>query len=314
MATKNALVTDLVHDNLIEAFQRWGWSVDYYPKMSLEDCKKVVLGYEVLVINSKIIADRSFLDLGQKLEVIARLGSGLDIIDLPYAEKKNITVINSPEGNRLAVAEHVAMMILAFYNHLLWADQDVRNMTWNREQRRGRELNEMTLGIIGYGNTGEALANVMSGFQMKILAYDKYRSGFGSQHVQEVSSADIFSADIITLHLPLTKETHHLVDKHFLEKMNPHSIIVNTSRGTIVETKALVHALMEGQIAGACLDVFENEKPQTYSKEEIDLYSQLFKMQNVVLSPHVAGWTNESKRKIADTLVSKIGKRYQLDI
>ena len=314
MITKRALITDDVHNHLIQSMHRWGWTVDYRPDISPSLCKEIVGDYHVLVINSKIEASQSFLNAASNLEVIARLGSGLDIIDLVAARERNITVINSPEGNRMAVAEHTCGMILAYYNNLLLADRDVRHMSWYREQRRGGEINEKTLGIVGFGNTGQSLARVMSALGVTLFIYDPYISP-DKQKGTWVPTLDELAkvSDIISFHVPLTQETRYMANMQLFRTMKPGALLVNTSRGSVVKTIDLVEALEQKLIGGACLDVFENEKPQFYSKQEIDLYSRLFKMNHVVLSPHVAGWTNESKRKIADTLVSKLKKRYELE-
>jgi D-3-phosphoglycerate dehydrogenase len=243
------------------------------------------------------------------LKFVGRLGSGLDIIDLPYANEKDIQIVNSPEGNRNAVAEHAIGMLLALMNKMLQGDQEVRKFHWDREKNRGREITNLTIGIIGFGHTGSTFAKRLSGFDCKILAYDKYKVNYTENlpYVEKTSMEKIQKeADIISFHLPFTSETLHLADKEFLDLCKKGVIIINTSRGKVLKTKDLLIALNIGQVGGACLDVFENEKTLTYTIEEKNMYNSLYMMPNVVLTPHVAGWTVESKEKIAKTLLDKL--------
>ena len=237
------------------------------------------------------------------------MGSGLEIIDLDYASQKGIHVINTPTGNNNAVAEHAMGMLLALSNNLLRADSQVRQKIWNREQNRGWELRGKTIGIIGFGHTGSQFAKKMSSWELNIISYDKYRVQYGPEwdFVSKVTLEDILrESDVISLHLPLTDETRKLVNKDFINRCKDKVIIVNTSRGHVLDTADLVDALERGKVGGACLDVFENEKPHTYSQSEINTYNRLFSMDNVVLSPHIAGWTFESLEKIAQVMLEKI--------
>ena len=306
---KRVLITDLVHEKLIEGFEAAGFHCDYDPDISLEAVHKIVSDYEGIIINTKIKTDQNLLDKASRLEFIGRLGSGLEIIDLEYAKSKNIRVVNSPEGNRNAVAEQAIGMLLALSNHLIRGDREVRDFHWDREKNRGFEISGLTMGIIGFGNTGSSLAKRLRGFDMNILAYDKYRKDYEKEfpYVKETDLKEIHEkADIISFHLPLTSETLHFMDKGFIDVCKKPIIIINTSRGKVLKTKDLILGLKSGKIRGACLDVFENEKVKTFTEEEITMYKSLYTMENVVLSPHVAGWTIESKRKIAEVLLDKI--------
>lgn len=304
-----ALITDYVHPLLIKGLEERGYTVDYDTSMNMDTLPSRIHEYELIVINSKIKMFKDMIDCAPLLKYICRLGSGLEIIDLKYASLKDIHVINTPTGNNNAVAEHAMGMLLALSNNLLRSDRQVRQSIWNREENRGWELKGKTIGIIGFGHTGSQFAKKMSSWELNILSYDKYRKHYGSEwdFVSQVNLEDILKeSDVISLHLPMTAETRNLVNWKFINRCKDKVIILNTSRGKVVNTLNLVEALEQGKIGGACLDVFENEKPHTYSQSEINTYTRLNSMDNVVLSPHVAGWTFESLKKIAKVILEKI--------
>ncbi len=309
MQLGKVLITDGVHPILPEKLRRLGYEIVYKPKSTLEEVKKEVEFYEGLIINSKIIVDKEFLDLAKKLKWIGRLGSGLEIIDLAYAAKRGVRVISSPEGNRNAVAEHMIGMLLALANNLVRIDAEVRDKFWDREAARGFEISGKVIGLIGFGNTGQAMARKLAGFGVDILAYDKYKSIY-SDEFPTVKSVEIQTllqtSDIISLHLPLTKETTYLANDEFFNSCKNGFVFLNGSRGKCVELQSLLKALENGKCRGACLDVFENEKPTSYSESESLLYQRLFDLPNTILSPHVAGWTNESKEKLANIIFEKL--------
>jgi len=304
-----ALITDYVHPSLIEGLEERGYVVDYDTSISMNNLPQIIHNYELIVINSKIKMFEDMIDRAILLKYICRLGSGLEIIDLEYAKVKGIHVINTPTGNNNAVAEHAMGMLLALSNNLIRSDRQVRQKIWQREENRGWELMGKTIGIIGFGHTGSQFAKKLSSWELNILSHDKYRKDYGQEwdFVSQVSLEDILKeSDIISLHLPLTEETRNYVDWQFINRCKDKVIIINTSRGKVVNTKDLVEALERGRVGGACLDVFENEKPHTYSQSEINTYTRLYSMDNVVLSPHVAGWTKESLEKIAHVILEKI--------
>jgi D-3-phosphoglycerate dehydrogenase len=307
---KRVLITDDCHPLLMESLAELGFSCDFRPDITLEETRAVIAGYEGLIINSKILVDRSFLDLAVQLRFVGRLGSGMEIVDRPYATLRGVAVFSSPEGNRNAVAEQALGMLLTLSNHLLRADREVRQKIWLREANRGWELKGKTIGIIGFGHTGSQFAKKLAGMEMKVLAFDRYLNDYseGMPWVLEVDSLEVIieRADIISLHLPLTAETKHLVHADFIQKCKPGFILINTSRGACVDTASVVAGLRSGQIGGACLDVYENEKPATYSEQESIIYEALFGFENVVVTPHIAGWTQDSKRLLAETLLKKI--------
>jgi len=308
---KKVLVTDGVHPLLLEGLESLGFQCDYHPKISLEKVLGMVHDYQGMIINSKILVDKEMLDRGKDLKFIGRLGSGLEIIDLDYAAEKGVSIHRAPEGNCNAVAEHALGMLLALANNFLSADAEVKQKIWQREKNRGFEVMDKTIGIIGFGYTGESFARKLEGMGMRVLAYDKYKKHYTSdfRYVEESDSETIKrDADIISLHLPYTPETYHYIKSDFIEECKEEVIFINTSRGSVIHTEDLVTYLEKGKIGGACLDVFENEKPLTFSKKEKEVYERLYACQNVILSPHVAGWTHESKKRLAEVLLTKITK------
>ena len=311
---QKVLITDGVHPSIIKAIEDLGYEVDYIPKMAYEKLAPIISAYSGIIINSKIIMNKVMIDQATKLHFIGRLGSGLDIIDLPYAAKKGVAVLSAPEGNCNAVGEHAMGMLLALANNMLRADSEVRAFKWNREKNRGFEMEGKKIGIIGYGHTGPAFAEKLQGFRCEVYAHDKYRKHFDQKDrfVRESSVNEIQRVcDIVSIHLPLTEETRFYVDKEFLDACEKSPIIKNTSRGQILDMKDLIDSLEEKKISGACLDVFENEKPNSFTEEEKEMYSKLYQMENVILSPHIAGWTKESKKKIAETLIRKIKNHHK---
>ncbi len=306
---KKVLVTDGVHPILIEQLELAGYHCDYHPKIKLEKVHEMIAPYEGIIINSKIIFDKKLFDTALNLKFIGRLGSGLEIIDLPYAKEKGVRVHSAPEGNRNAVAEHVLGMLLSIFNKLNQADQEVRAKHWDREKNRGRELMGCTVGIIGFGHTGRRFAEKLAGMEVQVLAYDKYKTTYADdlKYVKETDLNEVVtSSDVISFHLPLNPETKYLADAAFFQRCKDGVILLNTSRGNVIKTIDLYDALQNGKVGGAALDVFENEKPQTYSKEELPLYDKLFTLPNTIFSPHVAGWTVESKKRLAEVLLKKI--------
>ncbi|CAA6810689.1 MAG: D-3-phosphoglycerate dehydrogenase (EC [uncultured Aureispira sp.] len=315
MTTKEqprVLITDGVHPLLINGLTAAGYYCDYMPSISLEDVRAIISQYQGIIINSKITVDRPFLDDATQLKFIGRLGSGLEIIDLEYAKAKQVAVHRAPDGNCDAVAEHAMGMLLSLAINLRRSDQQVRQKNWQREQNRGWELMGKTVGIVGFGYTGIALAKRLIGFGVRVLVYDKYKSNYAKEmpHVIETDMEQIQEeADVLSLHLPSTPETKGLVDGDYWKKFKKPLVLVNTSRGNIVQTKALLEALDSGQIIGACLDVLENEKPVSYTKNENLLFQDLFARENVLVTPHIAGWTVESKERLADLLLDRIMKQ-----
>jgi len=307
---KKVLFIDTTHPILQEELTKMGFQCEYFPNYSKDDFQNCIHEYLGIIIRSKIKIDKEFIDKTKNLKFIARVGSGLENIDVEYAEKKGIKCINSPEGYKDAVAEQALGMLLSLFNKLNISDKEVRQGIWKREENRGLEIKDKTIGIIGYGNTGSAFAQRLSGFEANVLAYDKYKFNFSDKFVKECSLDEIFlNADILSLHIPLTDETTFLLDDEFINKLKKNIFIINTSRGKILKTDALVKNLKEGKILGAALDVLEYEglSFENIEKEKLsDSFSWLAKSEKVILTPHIAGWTKESKYRIAKIIADKI--------
>ena len=299
------LFIDTVHPLLKQELEKENHICDSAYNKSKTEIQQIISNYQGIIIRSRFKIDKQFIDCGSNLKFIARAGSGLENIDVDYAENKNIHCYNAAEGNRQAVAEHALGMLLCLFNNLNNADQEVREGKWERERNRGIELAGKTVGIIGYGNNGSAFAEVLKGFNVKILAYDKYLTNYPQKSSMETINKE---ADIISLHVPLTDETTYLVDDNFIKRFVKNFYLINTARGKCVNTKNLVKALENKKIKGACLDVLEYEKTsfENLSKDGLTSDMQyLMNAKNTILSPHIAGWTAESNVKIAEVLLNK---------
>ncbi len=300
------LFIDTVHPFLKQKLEKQNYICDTAYNKSKAEIQGVIHNYQGVIIRSKFIIDKEFIDYASELKFIARAGSGLENIDIAYAESKNINCYNASEGNRKAVAEHALGMLLSLFNNLNKADQEVRNGIWRREENRGIELSGKTIGIIGYGNNGSAIAEAIKGFDITILAYDKYLTEYPYKSTME----SIYKqADIVSLHVPLTTETTYLVNDALIHKFEKDFYLINTARGKCIDTKDLVLALENGKIKGACLDVLESEKTsfENLKHEGFSAEMQyLMDSQKTMLSPHIAGWTQESNVKIAELLLKKI--------
>ena len=300
------LFIDRVHPSLKNNLKKNHFVCDEYYHLSKEEIEKIIHNYEGIIIRSRFIIDSNFIRKAKNLKFIARAGSGLENIDLEFAESKNIKCFNASEGNRQAVAEHAIGMILSLFNNLNISDKEVRIGKWEREGNRGVELQGKTVGIIGFGNTGSAFANALQGFRVKILAYDKYLTDYPFQsNMQEIYK----QADIVSLHIPLTEETRYLVNNNFINNFEKDFYFINTARGKCANTKSIVKALKSGKLKGACLDVLEYEKTSFENLSQIgftDEMQYLINSEKTILSPHIAGWTIESNIKIAKILTKKI--------
>lgn len=307
MSLKNVLITDDVHPVLWQGLRHLGYHVTYAPHMSRAEMVATLPHFHGVVINTRCAIDRHAMENAPGLAWIARLGSGLDIIDLEAAAALRIAVYSAPEGNAEAVAEHAMGMLLALSNKLLSADASVRNGDWLREKHRGWEVAGKTIGILGHGHNGSAFGRLWKGWPVRVLAYDKYRVAYGTEGVHETDLETLQrESDIISLHIPLTGETHEMVNHDFLSRCKRGCVLINTSRGKNADLKAIYDALTSGQLAGACLDVFPSEPPGKGDEKERNIFESLCRLDNVVLSPHVAGWTVQSKEKIATVLLQKI--------
>lgn len=305
------LIIDQMHPSIVELLEKDGHEVVNAPKIIREEIKDQIHQFDGLVIRSKTPMDRDLLQHASKLKFIARAGAGLDQIDLAYLAEKNIQLFHAAEGNRDAVAEHAVGGLLALLNHMIQGDAQVRKGIWDREGNRGYELKGKTVGIMGYGNMGKAFAKRLRGFGVEILAYDKYKLDFGTDQVQEVIWEKLKAeADVLSIHVPLTEETRGFFTLDELRSFAKPFWLINTARGEVITFKTLNEALDEGILRGTVLDVLENEKFQKFTPEQKAEFEKLASRENVVFSPHVAGWTFESYEKINQVLVKKIRKTF----
>jgi len=304
---KNILIVDDIHPIFIEQAEAMGYTCDYRPTIKPDEAYEILSNYGGMVIRSKFLVDKKVLDLSTDLRFICRAGAGMDNIDEAYAIAKGIILINAPEGNMDAVGEHAVGMLLSLMNNFNRADAEVRNGLWKREANRGYELRDKTVGIIGYGFMGGSFARKLSGFGVKVIAYDKYKTGFSDQYVREVSMEEIVKhSDVVSFHVPLTPETNGLVDDEYLFHFKKPIFLLNTSRGKVVKTQAVLNAIRDGKILGAGLDVLEVEKFPALGEQL--WFSELKQSGRVLLTPHVAGWTFDSYRRISEVMAEKLAK------
>jgi len=305
----NILHLDHNHPLLINQLNKTGFTNEEDYNSSKSEVEKIISNYDGIVIRSRFKCDQQFIDAATNLKFIARVGAGLESIDIPYAEEKGIVLISAPEGNRNAVGEHTLGMILSLFNKLNKADQEVRNGHWNREENRGIELEGKTVGIIGYGNMGKAFSKKLRGFDCNALCYD-IKDNVGDENAVQVDLETFQKeVDVVSLHTPWTPLTNKMIYSEFINNFSKPFWLFNTARGKSVVTADLVSALKTGKILGAGLDVLEYEKSsfETLFTSEIPKpFQELLAMDNVILSPHVAGWTVESKIKLAQTIAAKI--------
>ena len=310
----NILHLDSNHPVLWNQLQQSGFVNHSDFTSSKEAIKAKIHEYQGIVIRSRFMIDKTFLDKATNLQFIARVGAGLESIDCEYAESKNITLIAAPEGNRNSVAEHALGMILSLFNKLNEADSEIRSGHWNRESNRGHELDGKVVGIIGYGNMGKSFAKKLRGFDVKVLCYDILEN-VGDSNAKQVSfEAFQQEVEVLSLHIPWTPETDKMVDTDFINGFAKQVWIVNTSRGKNIVTADLVSALKSGKILGAGLDVLEYERLsfETLFKDKNtpEAFQYLLKAKNVILTPHIAGWTFESHERLAQVIVDKIKFKY----
>lgn len=307
MHQKKVIVTDFLHPYLADWLVDKGFQVDIQETITNDELFSIIENYEGLVLSTKINVTPTLIDKAKNLEFIARAGSGMENIDVAYSKSKGIHVVNSPEGNANAVAEHAVGMTLALLNNIVKSDAEIRNGVWQREPNRGEEIKGKTIGIIGYGHTGSRFAAKWGTFGVTILAHDKYKSGFGTTTVVEASVEDIWEkAEIISFHLPLNAETQFYCNAAFINKMKRPFWLINTSRGKIVNTANLIEGLDQGKILGAALDVFENEKFYQLEGTDLAQMQNLTKRHNIILTPHVAGWTHTSHLYLSKILAEKL--------
>lgn len=301
------VIIDDFHPVFLQQLSHAGISYQYIPGILAGDVAEAAKHAQVVAVRSKIHFDKSLINALPNLKCIARGGAGMDNIDEAYALSKGIALLNAPEGNRDAVAEHTVGLLLGLSKKIVKSAEEVKHFKWEREENRGWEIGGKTIGLIGFGNTGSSVAVKLSGFGCKVIAYDKYKDEAESAFASFVSLEELLQhSDVLSLHVPLTAETHQMVDDGFISKMKNGAVLINTSRGKIVNTRAVLNGIKSGKIKSFATDVLENENLNAMSVSEKELFMGLTSNSQVIVTPHVGGWSNESYEKIATVLAKKI--------
>lgn len=301
------IITAKAHPVLEETLSKKGFEVLYAPAISYAELFEKAAQVTGLVVTTRITVDQKFIDEAINLKWIGRLGSGMEQIDVEYAMQRGILCISSPEGNRDAVGEQALGMLLNLMHNISKGATNVKNSEWLREENRGYELNGKTVGIIGYGNTGEAFSKLLAPFNVTVLAYDRYKYGFGKQYIKEANFEQICKyADVVSFHVPLTEQTLHMADASFFDALLNKPFIINTARGGVVNVASLITALEENKIRGAAIDVLENENLNSFSEVEKQQFDFLTNHPHVILTPHIAGYTYEAFYKMSKVLLDKL--------
>lgn len=296
-----------MHESIIDLLKEMGWEPLYQPQISREEILNSIPTCSGLIIRSKTAVDKELIDAAKNLKFVARAGAGMDKVDQDYLESRNIIAINAPEGNRDALGEHTLGMLLTLLHKISSAYQQIKNYQWDREGNRGVELKGKVVGIYGVGNMGLSFAKKLSGLACEVIGYDKFRDDFSSNVIKRVSLDEFMrKTEVLSIHIPLYEDTKMLFDEAYLRKFKNMKVLLNTARGKILDLSSVIKLLREGMIYGVGLDVLENERLATYTSEEKAQLDQLMSFSNVLVTPHVGGWTFESYKRISEVIAEKI--------
>ncbi len=307
MKPKVLITAKEVHEIIEVGLKKLGYEVNHVPEPSEIELLEIIGEYEGIIVTTYTKVNEKVLHQATALKFIGRVGSGLENIDVEFAKQKGIEVMSSPEGNANAVGEHALGLLLNVMNKISKANQEVKSGIWQREESRGEELDGKTVGIIGLGHTGSAFARKLRGFDVKVLAYDKFKTHYGTDWIQEVTLDELLEkSDVISLHIPYLKENYHFINHEKIYKMSQKPYLIHTCRGELIDTLAVLDALKSNTIKGLGIDVYEDE-PWTKGKQvSTEIYRELFSLPQVIATPHIGGWTIESKIKLAQILMEKI--------
>lgn len=306
-AKKRILIADDMHECILSLLKEYGYDPVYLPIIDRAGILEIISDFEGLIIRSKTEVDKELIDAGINLKLVARAGAGMDKVDEDYLSEKGIKAINAPEGNRDALGEHALGMLLSLLHRIPSSHQEIKTYKWDREGNRGIELKGKVVGIYGVGNMGMSFARKLRGFDCEVIGFDKYKGPFEGGFIKNVELDELMErSEILSLHIPLYPETRQLFDETYLRKFKKMKVLLNTARGEILNTVGLIKLLQDGTLYAAGLDVLENEKLVDYSVQEKAQLDQLNSFPNVLITPHVGGWTYESYQRISEVIAQKI--------